>query len=606
MKCVLPILLLINSVAVAQKPDTSFRLLWFKGKKINDSTLITPTGTRISYSPKTGKLQSKFVAGKDPFETTAKELKRNNARKDEVNKLIMQHPRKNGMLPMAPIVNRAFDRVEDRLADAAIPEIEIFSDVQENTTGTTKTAPGGLPPWLEDDYADVKRFVDQIRQHTGQFNLTPPPDKDLDYCFPCDEARQQSYKDATEKFMKDFLYDEYVHIGKCGDILNYFVSQRGNPQFDTVQALAIENELFSSISDILGFIERKMLALWDTYKHDAKKIPFMYEYLVRVLRNNVLLGRMESNNVQQFHRIGMEGVETAMAYLNKARDELDFTVLLNLDWMVDLFRTAEALGIVDMLVLKTGLLDYLNNNYFKLTVDAHAVMENENTHLEAQMYGVDFLVAIPDENCQLHWNLVQPGKVIFELRKPQMRVNDKNPAYIGTREWVTSAPTLKLDFCNAENRDTALFYNFHPTKGTEKWDLPNTASYPMQTIRSVFLMSFMDKERMKAMAKNPEFQREMQQKMMEKQQEFLKAQQKMKTPGAMTSEQLAQMNNMMNASQDILSTLETPLLSFLLKDRLVNFRKVVFDHTLDGRNLMPDNEFIKHALFKVKIEHSKN
>ena len=69
----------------------------------------------------------------------------------------------------------------------------------------------------------------------------------------------------------------------------------------------------------------------------------------------------------------------------------------------------------------------------------------------------------------------------------------------------------------------------------------------------------------------------------------------------MTAKDLEQMNNMMRASQDMLSDL--PFFYFLIKGHPKNFEKIVFDQTLDGKKLFPDNRMIEHALFRVKIEH---
>src|SRR3982750_1220497 len=39
------------SISFAQNTDTSFQLLCYKGKKINDTTLITPSGNTVTFSP---------------------------------------------------------------------------------------------------------------------------------------------------------------------------------------------------------------------------------------------------------------------------------------------------------------------------------------------------------------------------------------------------------------------------------------------------------------------------------------------------------------------------------------------------------------------------
>src|SRR4030095_5361065 len=71
-----------NALFAQKKTDNSFVLLWYKGKKINDSTLLKSTGEKVSYSPSRAMVNITYPAGKDPFTSF-----RNSVSKNEESKM---------------------------------------------------------------------------------------------------------------------------------------------------------------------------------------------------------------------------------------------------------------------------------------------------------------------------------------------------------------------------------------------------------------------------------------------------------------------------------------------------------------------------------------
>jgi hypothetical protein len=72
----------------------------------------------------------------------------------------------------------------------------------------------------------------------------------------------------------------------------------------------------------------------------------------------------------------------------------------------------------------------------------------------------------------------------------------------------------------------------------------------------------------------------------------------------MTPEELAKFSAAMNEAKQMVAIGESVSpWSFLFKAHLINNQKIVFDHTLNGRELFPENTAIVEAVFHMIMEH---
>jgi len=60
----------------------------------------------------------------------------------------------------------------------------------------------------------VMKYVGKMKSESS-FDPPPPPEKDFDYCFACDSARQRAYQIASDEFIKDFLKEETEMLEKA-------------------------------------------------------------------------------------------------------------------------------------------------------------------------------------------------------------------------------------------------------------------------------------------------------------------------------------------------------------------------------------------------------
>ena len=464
-RLLLPVLMLTSSLLFAQT-DTSYRLIWYKGKKINDTMLLTPSGRRISFSPRSATVTVNIPDAKNIFLPIIKGIKKNDERREYIARLVTSLPEKHCFIITVPIINRVFDRIEDRTLEWQSNKVPLTveSSRPEILSPALTESWKDLPTWVEVDYEEIKKFLNRISK-LEQFDPPPPPDSEFDYCFPCDSSRQRNFRHDSKAFMDTYLGEERINLDKITDILHYFSNRRAKHlMHDTASAKWMEPELMAGAADILERMELKMRAVWKKYSNDVKKLPFLMDQISSALRYNQLLGRDPDPGFPSFNEISAHAIRESVKFIDKLSRERDYRIILNLDWVMDIFRMAEIMDITNTLPLQNSVMDFVYNVRFKVSSDGDAAMANEQTNLSAKMTGENIYVAIADANCRLRWKLMGPDtlKLIHKLEKAQMKVSDQNPAYTGTRKWMTEPAAFKLDFCNEVERDSVLFYNFFP------------------------------------------------------------------------------------------------------------------------------------------------
>src|SRR5688572_12925972 len=125
-RLLLPLLMLSSSLVYAQV-DTSFRLIWYKGKKLNDTTLLTPSGRRITYSPRSSTVTVKIPDAKNFFLPVIKGIEQNDERNEDLARIIASHPKKHCGITVIPVINRVFDRIAEKSVDLVKNKIDLPS-----------------------------------------------------------------------------------------------------------------------------------------------------------------------------------------------------------------------------------------------------------------------------------------------------------------------------------------------------------------------------------------------------------------------------------------------------------------------------------------------
>jgi hypothetical protein len=163
MKKIISITLLsFCAIAVsAQVTDTSYRLLWYKGKKIKENVLLTTKADTVSYNPSNGiiKVTSKAGRGKQ-FDDMLKELNKSPQRIREMVGRLMTGRTKDALPAVLYNVGSAYNEIKEEY-------ISILSNtftIPEFKLPVVTTAARGHGPSIQEDYYDVGPFDGIIKE----------------------------------------------------------------------------------------------------------------------------------------------------------------------------------------------------------------------------------------------------------------------------------------------------------------------------------------------------------------------------------------------------------------------------------------------------------
>jgi hypothetical protein len=586
---------------MSQATDTSFSLLWFKGKKINDSTLSTPNGRRVTYQPSRGRAEIGMPDKNNVFERIQRMLQQSGQRKSDLARTVLRAQHGTLKIGFVRHINQAMDEVDRPAEKLAGTKLEL-------ETEETRRMPLGegsdLPPYIEMYYNQVLQYVASLSS-TSIPEPPVPPGRGLDYCSPCDAGRKAAYAQQEEAFYQ-YLEKEREQMEKAIAVMHYFTKRKFKQQpYDSAAEARMMPRMKQAMRFILTRIGAKMMKVWNKYKNDADKLPFLAEQMLAFIRAEELTGINAYEGFPSPGEISQQCVFTALKQVDTAKQKRDYRILLNVRWIVGLYRSAELCG-MDQSGFENGLTDFLRINHFELSVQADATMGKENTEMSANMSGKNVFGAAPDSNCVLKWTLLSPDstKMKYTLEEASMILPKTEAVYTGTYNWKTTPATLMLDFCKAE-KDTAMLYGFMPDEGKETWVVGGQTLQSPNNISSIYMHCFMDVKRMRAIAADPATLARLQQQMQEKYKEFMAAYQASgNDPSKMSPKEMEKMAEAMNASKDISYIVQSVSpLSFLCKERLRNNQKTVFEVKLNGKELFPENTGIKEAIFTVKIEH---
>jgi hypothetical protein len=341
--------------------------------------------------------------------------------------------------------------------------------------------------------------------------------------------------------------------------MEHFANRRimKNP-FDSSAFLKMSKNMFRAKIVIAGRMQEKLAAAWKQYYNVSEKVPFLVNRLLEQHRINALLGLKSESGIPSDNLLPQFLIMAAARTLSKATEDRDYPILLNIDWILSIFRSAERMGL-NAADYGLSLEKYETSNLFDFSVETKVKVYGE----EGASYSVSFtnksiFMAKPDANCHLKWTQVDPKstKFYYQLETASAVTSDgKRPQYVGAKQFASPHPQIKLDFCD-DKRDTAHFYGFTSESIlSEKWAI-NGQTGPGSLIMVAYLVAFPDARR--------------------QYEEFTKG-----------------------ASHPIASA---PF-GFYVKAQPKNKDKVILDKTVDAKENNEHAEYIEYGDFKLKIEH---
>ena len=589
------LLLVFFFCLVAIQGSAQNKLLWYQGKKLNDTTLQLSNGTRITYSPTYGWIRTN---GKSISSVIKSRLAKKEQFQKQVIQILTQGAAGRKNIQLANFAASTIDEV-DKIVEKKFQgsdELTLESSPDDHTPNSK-----AVPVWVQNYFDEVVNYVIADKQK-GEQLPDSPPESEFDYCYPCDKDRRAKYDRDTAAYIRKFFDAHAKMIARGFNVIRYFEHRRVKKlPYDSAAGERMSKKMQDDIHYLMNDLAKQIQQAWTLYNKNAKQLPFLVDLVLTAQRQFELFGTSPPAGFPNLNELGTVLITTMTKHLDEAVNRRDYPVLLNIQWLVGFLRQATLL--FGEVPLTENLTRFLTGNRFEMIIDAEGEIGKDGNSIMARISGSNFYRAVPDENCKLRWHLYEPdvSQMKFKLEDASI----KDGSYAGTKDWLSQPADVQLGFCEKPVRDTLTVMNFRPD-GEEKWIIQGqTVSAPF--IMSVFSSSFMDIKRIKAAAADKQLEARLKKEMMEEYQKGVAGKEALlsKDPATLTAEERKQLQQLVASSQNVQSKLMESAAAYnvLIKEEVRNNLKTVFEKIVDGKSLFPENKGIIKANFRVKIVH---
>lgn len=625
--------------------DTSYHLLWYKGKKLKPNVLLTPRLDTVTYIPAKGKLKvvSKAGVGRH-YDLMLAEIARTPQRmKEKMSEFAARVPKT--LVPhLAAPLERAYNQVMDDYKEILSNNIDLpkaftiqelikpsaaSGITQQKNTALANDAASEKPVAAQQQsagyaesgiltdvpldangaiilkpkdahrLAQIREVLDYYERHKNDVinDVPQPPSYSLSYCTRCDSTYEQNWERQHNAFIEEMM-------GEDRHILQQIFSISRSAELFFYEELFLEvNRL---IYPVLGWImeraDKRCRVLAKKYGEDPRYTRSVMSALLALDRQQQLMGFPQPdyfNGNAIIHSLE----KTAEIYI-KAMKEYDYSLLLDIERLLGMDRQFQLIGGKQ----PVSTYDVITFNQFKMEFQITGKAAGDKGYQLAELKGKNWYAAVPDQKtCKLNWILMGPNmnKLSAQLVAAEMKGGGGEINYVGTKSWEAVKPKMRIDFCEGGGTDTVEAYTFQAAGSTELWQYPApTGVINMGHMNTILTGCFVDVQRTMEKAayfKTPGNVDKMKQDMMKQYEAFMKngGADMAKNASNMSPQDLQKMMKManaMNASTRVSELVNTSnAASYLFKPAVRNKNKIVLKESLNGKELFPENSATVYA-----------
>lgn len=510
----------ISYKGIITPPSTSQakdRLLWYKGKKIDDSTLITPEATLVRWS------QPRNIVivqpKKDPFARMIKELEKNESKKEQFYNKVSE---KRNVLTLYPdIVNtlHEFDNIGKNFFDILKNTVELPPFLPDATSYNNRWKKGGpashynwsslissgVPDYIKKAYDEVMASM----KNYPPIDFPPPPAKEFGTCFGnCDTVRRNKIQQREDEWMESFLKYEKGITNRSISIIK------------RLQELHLENDaeaapLFTGLDKAMKFASaratNKVDLLNRKYGKDFSRLPSVVRVSIGIERQKQLLGVSDEDNSGTIIAQLSSQLDVFEKYLEQQMDAKNYDVALNTSLIIGIERQRQLLGASEDDNRMPELMEKLKAfNRFKIDVQLDYEGAREADCVQKTVFNATNLnpvyISLTQQDCKFSLSVYEDQspntniawynyyRGVFEVplditngTGTEVLTNDEGECYTKTHsinglKLKVSGPLSKISFCEG-TQDSLLFDNifdrYQERKTDKRYDFVYIISKPL-------------------------------------------------------------------------------------------------------------------------------
>jgi hypothetical protein len=472
---------LAQKIPPPTKAQAKDNLLWYKGKKIDNNTLITTSGMIVRYDRR----QSRIITQSDPkkdsgFINLVSKLSKTESLKNDFASRTKQI--KNSFL-MYPEIIKAYDEFD--LIRKRFDELARNTIVLPSITGMTASTPftgnqrmsGPFWEWQPEDilpigFQQVYQELLQLMNNPAALDVVPPPKRPSNLCL-CDQQARMNYENQLRQWMQACWAHEDELINKV-EKLHRFLAD--NNSLDISQTPNIYSDLDRALKMATEQKDQKLERLISNYGSDVQREEAIALAIIATEREKQKMGSGEvsatfnhtglfsSDNFERYIATAMEGKDYNVVF--------DYSLYLSHEYHKQLFGGQSNIDETAYFRWQGRLEAY---NRFKLTIDLdfehHYVVRDGDIMQKSSgvIKSTPLLVSLGRLGCK--WQLFIhdtnyendeedkfriPFKVASGTRQIKKEEIWVSYPYVGPKDMLMVFPSFRLSFCQNSGSDSAL------------------------------------------------------------------------------------------------------------------------------------------------------
>jgi len=470
------------------------RLLWYKGRKVNDSIIVTPDAKLVLYSKERNKVICQPSPKKDPSLRIITELANTEKRKTQLYDKLADH--KSSVMQYPSIIGTfsEFDKVAENYHDLLKNAIELpsvrpatalrqFIVTRGGSASSTRQYIFAIIP------DDIKKAFDEVMvtvKNYPSIDFPEPPSSVSNSCTNnCDTIARKKIKNTEDEWLKLFTAYETGIVQKALSIFKkiYDLGLEKDPE-----AIPIFNGLEKAIEFAFARSTNKVDILIRKYGNDFTRLSSVIRAALSTERQRQLIGTADDNRYAILMTKLISLFDGFEKYIRQQMDERNYDVVLNPIFIFSMERQRQLLGGGDDNTFLQNYIDNLNAfNRFKIDVqiDYSGIVKEcdkeseENftaTNLQQQyasLYPVNCkYMFFPAEEYVKDGNFHYGRKVNFQLEITHGTGYEERWSEDGENCQLIShdlkglavrprMPITSISFCDNAESDSLQFYDLH-------------------------------------------------------------------------------------------------------------------------------------------------
>jgi hypothetical protein len=480
----------VKAPTQAQAKD---RLLWYKGKKINDSMLITTQAMLVLYSPKRNMVIAQPLEEKDPFRSMVKNVsKEQKMTEDYVEAEAakpnswMNYPTIQRTVDHLALIDEQFNNAIKNTID--LPEVPFSS----KATGQDKNVPPAKQEKIKPKIADSKNCADVnnniksglIKQHESlksllnnppDINVDAPPKESFGTAFRCDKSVQEKYTQDVKNWHENVIaYERLLLQSAMAPERTIQISGLDDNCADEISP-GLSADIDKSMKLSLSRSDQKIKKLINTYGKDIFRQVPVIQLALGLERQKQLMGIDDPD----------EGIISKIAelfagpefenYMNEQIEKKNWDVILDLSAIMGRARQCQLMGAegdaadrIDKLLNRAKQM-----NRFAITVDIDfneryhdaegedvlkingSIKTTEKVYVSLFPRGCDWILQQPPFDAKKGVPYI-PMQVVSGLKSVKEDKNWTNYSYSGPKDMRMYFPIFSIDFTRTNAPDTAV------------------------------------------------------------------------------------------------------------------------------------------------------